>query len=70
LCHDSAVAHDRAAGAPANEIEITPEMIEEGRAAYAGFYLDLQSAETDALSRRMVEAIFLAMMKARLGPPS
>lgn len=25
MSHDSAVAHDRAAGAPANEIEITPE---------------------------------------------
>jgi hypothetical protein len=29
LCYDSAVAHDRA-GAPAREIEITPEMINEG----------------------------------------
>lgn len=26
MCHKSAVAHDRAAGAPANEIEITPEI--------------------------------------------
>jgi len=30
MCHDLAAAHDRAAGAPANEVEITPEMIEAG----------------------------------------
>jgi hypothetical protein len=26
MCHDSAVAYDRAAGAPDDEIEITPEI--------------------------------------------
>jgi hypothetical protein len=30
VCHDPAVARDRAAGAPEQEIEITPEMIEAG----------------------------------------
>jgi hypothetical protein len=33
VCHDSAVAHDRAAGAPVDEIEITPEMVEAGASA-------------------------------------
>ncbi len=30
MCNDSAVAHERAAGAPADVIEVTPEMIEAG----------------------------------------
>jgi hypothetical protein len=30
VCHDSAAAHDRAAGAPAKEIKITAEMMEAG----------------------------------------
>lgn len=30
MCHDFAVAHDRAAGAPEQEIEVTPELIEAG----------------------------------------
>jgi hypothetical protein len=30
MCQDSAAAHERATGAPEQEIEITPEMIEAG----------------------------------------
>jgi hypothetical protein len=30
MCHDSAAAHEREAGAPEQAIEITPEMIEAG----------------------------------------
>jgi hypothetical protein len=30
MCHESAVVHNRATGAPAKEIEITREMIEAG----------------------------------------
>jgi hypothetical protein len=30
VCHDSAVAREGAAGAPADVIEVTPEMIEAG----------------------------------------
>jgi hypothetical protein len=37
MCHDSAFAHDRAAGAPEAEIEITPEMIEAGRHIFLNF---------------------------------
>ncbi len=32
MCHDSAVAHDLAAGAPEQKIEVTPDMIEAGAA--------------------------------------
>ena len=34
MCHDSAVAPDRATGAPEQEIEITPEMIAIGVEAF------------------------------------
>jgi hypothetical protein len=58
MCHDSAVAHDRAAGAPAEEIEITPEMIEAGE-----IFID---EEWGGRSRRFENLLpdFLAMMAA------
>ena len=56
MCHDSAVAHDRATGAPANEIEITPEMIERGLIEF--FDYDPEGNEAEEI----VEKIFLSML--------
>jgi hypothetical protein len=57
VCHDSAAAYDRATGAPANEIEITPEMIE------AGVSL-LEQLEGEASRATLVRLLGEAMMLA------
>jgi hypothetical protein len=56
LCHDSAVARDRAAGAPEAEIEITPDMIKAG----ALEFLDVRSLEwedEEAATRCVLKAV-------------
>jgi hypothetical protein len=58
MCHDSAVAHDRAAGAPDDEIEITPEMIEAGRSALSRYRYEESNEE------KTLAAIFRAMMSS------
>ena len=64
---DSAVGFEndsKSAGAPAKEIEVTPEMIEAGESAAWSFFCgsDLHpSLEVDALAK----AVFLEMEKAR-----
>jgi hypothetical protein len=58
----SAVAHDRAAGAPEGEIEITPEMVE------AGFKVLLESGITEfplEADKLWVTEIFRSMCSVR-----
>ncbi len=52
------------AGAPANEIEITPEMVEAGVEAYSRFFLELRSGYREAPAA-MVRAVFCAMGRVR-----
>lgn len=61
MCHESAVAHDRAAGAPANEIEITPEMIEAGIDALEDWKCEKIRATGRNRGEMLVERIYLAM---------
>lgn len=59
MCHDSAVAHDRAPGAPATEIEITPEMIEAGAEALrdgSNFGNELSPSVAAYFSKRVIRA--------------
>jgi hypothetical protein len=60
VCHDSAVAHDRAAGAPVDEIEITPEMIEAGASA-ACACLGCGELYAPMTEEKMAIEVFLAM---------
>jgi hypothetical protein len=64
VCHDSAVVHDRAAGAPAMEIEVTREMIKAGVDAYSCFFPELRSGYPGAPAK-MVRAVFCAMGRVR-----
>jgi hypothetical protein len=59
----AAPSSDRAAGAPAEEIEVTPAMIEAGRSAAEQFYL---GDNRYGLSDEFFTAIFLAMRCAVL----
>ena len=59
MCHDSAAAYDRAAGAPATEIEITPRMTEDGIAALQSFNVNEDCLEW------IVGAVYEAMVRAR-----
>ncbi len=63
MCHDSAAASKEAAGAPANDIEVTPEMISAGRDVISKVWLDFIGPEGEALWGQVLEEVFLAMMK-------
>ena len=58
MCHDSAVVHDRGAGAPEAEIEITPEMIEAGLEALYSFPI---TEPFESEMREAVAAVYRAM---------
>lgn len=49
---------------PPVEFEITPEMIEAGKVAYAGWFLDLMNGEEEAPSRMVID-VFRAMITKR-----
>lgn len=51
-----------AAGAPANEIEVTPEMIEAGMSEYNKRWCGLADADDD-VAREMLMAAYLAMRR-------
>lgn len=55
------------AGAPANEIEITPEMIEAGMIEYNRRWCGLADADDD-VAREMVRAAYLAMRRLLPSP--
>jgi hypothetical protein len=59
VCQDPAAVLDRAVGAPAKEIEITPEMIKAGRMKLSHYRYDKSNEE------EIVAAIFSTMMEAR-----
>jgi hypothetical protein len=61
VCNDSAAAHKRAAGAPENEIEVTPPMIEAGVGELCCSNEDFESKE------EIVSRIYLAMISAPSG---
>jgi hypothetical protein len=66
VCQDSAVAHDRATGAPAEkEIEITPEMIEAGMSALYDFPI---TEPFESEMREAVAAVYGAMSSIRRHP--
>ncbi len=56
MCHDYAVARDRGAGAPANEIEITPEMIHAGVCVLLA--MDTRFETHEDVVKELVEEIF------------
>lgn len=49
-----------------DEIEITPEMMEAGMAAYVGYWIGCRDADDDR-EREMVQEVFRAMLRARPG---
>lgn len=58
MCHDSAVAHGRATGAPEQEIEVTPEMIAGGVWAFEQF------RDSGLTPEFVVCEVFVAMIRA------
>jgi hypothetical protein len=60
MCHDSAAAHEREAGAPEQAIEITPEMIEAG-------ILELREKCIGEDLAGIVTDVFYVMLAARAG---
>ena len=65
MCHFPAVNSKESAGAPATEIEVTPEMVEAGYAVLktSGITDDLLEAD-----RGTVSEIYLAMYRNRPAP--
>jgi hypothetical protein len=59
VCDDLAAAHERSAGAPEQEIEVTPAMIEAGYDVYCQMDTDVEVSRIPA--REMIIKIFLAM---------
>lgn len=59
MCHDSAAAHGRVAGAPGNEIEISPAMVEAGMVEFYRWRSDEYGDAECAVS-----LIFRAMIAA------
>ena len=61
MCHDSAAAHGRVVGAPADEIEITPDMIEAGIDALEDWRCEKIRLTGHNREEMLVERIYLAM---------
>jgi hypothetical protein len=59
ICPLATKLDSRSAGAPANEIEITPEMIEAGVMAFCSFKSGMETSE------EVVEEIFKKMILAK-----
>jgi hypothetical protein len=56
--------HSKSAGAPAEEIDITPAMIEAGMKEYSSRWCGLRDADDD-VAREMLASAYVSMMRAK-----